>query len=77
MTDKVTFTKTDCGCIRKEIMTNAEFIKRFGDCEHIKECPECGADMYQEEVLVAKTTQADLDDSFEKMWVCEECGYTQ
>lgn len=40
----------------------------------MKECPKCGGDMEQQELLTSKTTQADIDDSFTKYWVCEECG---
>lgn len=30
--------------------------------------------MYEEEVLTGRTTQADIDDSYTTMLVCEDCG---
>jgi len=38
------------------------------------ECFKCGGEMIREEMLV-DTAKADLDDSFEAVWTCEDCGH--
>lgn len=42
-----------------------------------KECPKCSGEMYLEDVLVGRTTSANEEDSFAKVWVCEECGHEE
>ena len=42
-----------------------------------KECSKCGGTMYQEDVLIGKTTQANIDEVWGMAWVCEECDETE
>ena len=43
----------------------------------IKVCPKCGGTMHQEDVLLGKTTQANIDEVWGMAWVCEECDETE
>jgi len=36
-------------------------------------CKICGGEMYKEEIC-NDTSRADIDDSFDTVWICEECG---
>jgi len=39
------------------------------------DCPKCGGEMYEEEVLTGRTTAANEEDSFSRIWVCDSCGH--
>jgi len=38
-------------------------------------CNQCGAYMTREEYC-SDTSKADLDESFEVVWTCDDCGHT-
>ncbi len=40
-----------------------------------KRCPKCNAEMFEQDVLLGKTTQINEDEVWGVDWACDACGH--